>query len=64
MQLHVRKNGQVLSGVPAFIALWHGMPRYSCLARTISLPRIRQVATVIYDRLLAPALCLIAPRAA
>jgi len=55
-RLHVLKDGHVISGVPAFIALWREMPRYRWLARFVSIPGVMQVAAVIYDRLLAPAL--------
>ena len=34
-RLHVRKNGQVYDGIPAFIALWQDMPRYRWLARVV-----------------------------
>jgi predicted DCC family thiol-disulfide oxidoreductase YuxK len=56
MRLHVFKDGHVLSGVPAFMALWEEMPRYRWLARAVGLPGIRQLATFVYDRILAPAL--------
>lgn len=55
-RLHLRADGQVLAGVPAFVALWSRMPRYRWLARLIGLPGIRVAAGLIYDRLLAPAL--------
>jgi predicted DCC family thiol-disulfide oxidoreductase YuxK len=55
-RLHVRKGGRVLSGVAAFIALWRAMPRYAVLARIVALPGLRQIAGVIYERVLAPRL--------
>jgi predicted DCC family thiol-disulfide oxidoreductase YuxK len=55
-RLHVRRGEQLLSGVDAFIALWSALPRYRWLAKVVGTPGIRQVATVIYDRALAPAL--------
>lgn len=55
-RLHVRKDGRVLSGVAAFIALWREMPRYRWLARIVALPGLRQIAGVIYERILAPRL--------
>lgn len=55
-RLHVRKNGKILSGIPAFIAIWRDMPRYRWLARIVSLPGIYRIAVCIYDYLLAPAL--------
>lgn len=53
-RLHVVQNGQVLSGIPAFIALWRQMPRYRWIARMVALPGIRQAATLVYDHILAP----------
>ncbi|MEO0390529.1 MAG: DUF393 domain-containing protein [Pseudomonadota bacterium] len=55
-RLHVRKDGQVYAGIPAFLVLWSDMPRYRWLARLIGLPVIRQVASAVYDYVLAPAL--------
>ncbi|MEM9637243.1 MAG: DUF393 domain-containing protein [Pseudomonadota bacterium] len=55
-QLHVRKDGHLLTGVPAFVALWESLPRYRWLARLVQLPGVFQTATWIYDRLLAPRL--------
>lgn len=53
-RLHVVQDGQVLSGIPAFIALWQQMPRYRWLARVVALPGIRQTAALVYDHVLAP----------
>jgi predicted DCC family thiol-disulfide oxidoreductase YuxK len=55
-RLHVRQEGRIRSGVAAFIALWRAMPRYAWLARIVALPGLRQVAGVIYERILAPRL--------
>ena len=55
-RLHVRKGDALLSGIPAFVELWQGMPRYRWLARFVSLPVIRGCAVFVYDKLLAPAL--------
>lgn len=55
-QLHVLKNGEVLAGIDAFIALWQEMPRYRWLAGLVSLRVIRPLAGLVYDRLLAPLL--------
>lgn len=55
-RLHVLEDGRLLSGIPAFLALWRQMPRYRWLARVVGLPGIRQVATLVYDRALAPAI--------
>lgn len=55
-RLYLRKDGALLSGIPAFLVLWSDMPRYRWLARIVGLPGIRQIACLIYDRLLAPIL--------
>jgi predicted DCC family thiol-disulfide oxidoreductase YuxK len=56
-RLHVRlPDGAILSGVPAFRALWMEMPRYRLLARAVGLPGLRQLAALVYNRVLAPAL--------
>jgi predicted DCC family thiol-disulfide oxidoreductase YuxK len=55
-RLHVRKDGEILSGVPAFIALWREIPRYRWLARVVSFPGIYQLASAVYDYVLAPLL--------
>lgn len=55
-RLHVRKDGQVFVGVPAFIALWQSLPRYRWLARLVSLPGIHMFAHWIYEGVLAPVL--------
>ena len=53
-RLHVLHEGQVTSGIPAFLVLWAQMPRYRWLARVVGLPGIRQVASAAYDFVLAP----------
>lgn len=53
-RLHVLKDGALLSGIPAFIALWQEMPRYRWLARVVRWPILNQIACVTYDRVLAP----------
>lgn len=55
-RLHVRYGAQVLAGLPAFLALWAALPRWRWLARLVGLPGVRQVAGVVYDHALAPAL--------
>ena len=55
-RLYVIRDGALLSGLPAFVALWSEMPRFRWLARLVSLPLVRPVARVTYDRVLAPAL--------
>ena len=55
-RLHVVQDGRLLSGVAAFVALWREMPRFRWLARLVSLPGVRQVAEVVYEGALGPAL--------
>ena len=55
-RLHVRKDGRVLSGVDAFLALWQALPRYRWIARIVALPGLRQAAHLVYERVLAPRL--------
>ena len=53
-RLHVLKDGEVHSGIPAFILLWQDMPRYRWLARVVSLPGVHGLACAAYDYVLAP----------
>lgn len=53
-RLYVMKDGQMFSGIPAFIVLWQDMPRYRWLARLIALPGLNRLACVTYDYVLAP----------
>jgi predicted DCC family thiol-disulfide oxidoreductase YuxK len=55
-RLHVVRDGELLAGLPAFVALWEEMPRFRWLARVVSLPLVRPVASAVYERVLAPAL--------
>ncbi len=53
-RLHVLKNGELLQGIPAFIALWEEMPRYRKLATFVRLPGVFHLACAMYDHVLAP----------
>ncbi len=53
-RLHVVKDGRLLAGIPAFLALWEAMPRFRWLARAVRLPGIRQAAGLVYEGVLAP----------
>lgn len=53
-RLYVLKGGVMTSGIPAFLILWRDMPRYRWLARIVSVPGIRQLASFLYDWVLAP----------
>lgn len=55
-RFHVVRDGTLLSGVPAFAALWDTMPRLRWLARLVRLPGIRGVTAWGYDRVAAPLL--------
>lgn len=55
-RLHVVQDGQVISGIPAFAALWEDVPRLRWLARLVRLPVVGGLANGVYDHLLAPAL--------
>ena len=55
-RLHVRHDGQIISGFPAFLILWRALPRLRWLARLLSLPVLRQIAELGYDHIAAPLL--------
>jgi predicted DCC family thiol-disulfide oxidoreductase YuxK len=55
-RLHVVEDGKLLAGVAAFVALWRATPGFRWLAAVVGLPGVRQVAGVVYERILAPAL--------
>lgn len=55
-RLHVMRDGELLSGLAAFRAIWSGLPRWRWLARLTGLPVLNTVLTVLYDRLAAPLL--------
>ncbi len=53
-RLYVIHNGDLTSGIEAFLVLWAQMPRYRLLGRIIGLPVIKQLASLTYDNVLAP----------
>ena len=55
-RLHARQNGAILSGLPAFQALWAELPRWRWLARLTALPLIRPATAALYDHIAAPLL--------
>jgi predicted DCC family thiol-disulfide oxidoreductase YuxK len=55
-RLHVRKDGEIYSGVPAFIILWKDIPQMRWLAKIVSLPGVHKLACLTYDYVLAPLL--------
>ena len=52
-RLHVLHRGQVLSGIPAFRALWGEIPHLQWLARLTGRPFIGAAAVTLYNQLLA-----------
>ncbi|AXI47728.1 DUF393 domain-containing protein [Sulfitobacter sp. SK012] len=55
-RLHVRQDGQVYAGLPAFIVLWREIPRMRRIAKFFALPGVNRVAAWVYNTLLAPVL--------
>ena len=55
-RLHVISDGKVIHGLPAFQKLWAEMPRYKILAAATNFPIVREIAALVYDRILAPLL--------
>ena len=53
-RLYVLHEDKLTSGIPAFLVLWAQMPKYRWLGRIVGLPGIRQVASALYDFVLAP----------
>lgn len=55
-RLHVRHDGQIYAGIPAFIVLWQKIPQMRWLARFVSLPGVYRASCLLYDYILAPIL--------
>src|SRR6056297_3929714 len=55
-RLHVLRDGRLLAGVPAFLALWSELPKLRWLARLVGLPGVRHLAVLVYEGALAPLL--------
>ena len=55
-RLHVVQDGQLISGVDAFLVIWRKLPRTKWLARVVDRPVLRPVAGWVYNRILAPVL--------
>ncbi|MBG1231818.1 thiol-disulfide oxidoreductase DCC family protein [Aestuariivirga litoralis] len=53
-RLYVLHQGTLTSGIPAFLVLWAQMPKYKWLVRIVDVPGVKQVASVVYDFVLAP----------
>ena len=56
-RLHARRgDGTVVSGFPAFLAIWRGLPGWRHVARVAALPGLRHAVGILYDRVGAPVL--------
>ncbi|WP_417205534.1 thiol-disulfide oxidoreductase DCC family protein [Antarctobacter sp.] len=55
-RFHVIHDGVLLSGMPAFVALWDQMPRLRWLAWLVRRPGLRQLTVALYDHLVGPML--------
>lgn len=55
-RLHLRRDGTVIAGLPAFAELWAALPGTRWLARLVTWRPLRPLAAGLYDRVLAPAL--------
>jgi predicted DCC family thiol-disulfide oxidoreductase YuxK len=53
-RLYVLHEGALTSGIPAFLVLWAQMPKYRWLGRIFGLPGVKQIASALYDHVLAP----------
>lgn len=53
-RLYVLHKGSLTSGIPAFLVLWAQMPKYKWLANVVGLPGVKQIASAVYDHVLAP----------
>lgn len=47
-------DGRIISGIPAFAAIWAALPGMGWMARLVMLPVIRPLADLAYNRLAAP----------
>lgn len=61
-RFHVVQDGQLFVGLDAFVLLWREMPRFSMLARFVSLPVVRPLANWLYEWVAAPVLFLMHKR--
>lgn len=56
-RMHVAApNGEVASGVDAFLAIWRRLPNYRWLAALVALPGIRQLCSAAYEWVAVPLL--------
>ncbi|MEM9967620.1 MAG: DUF393 domain-containing protein [Pseudomonadota bacterium] len=55
-RFHVRKEGKIYSGIPAFVVLWRDIPQFVWLSKLVNLPVVHWTAVKVYDYILAPVL--------
>ena len=55
-RIHIRHDGELIDGMPAFIIIWSQIPQYQLLARLLSRPVIRPLTVKLYDYVAAPLL--------
>jgi predicted DCC family thiol-disulfide oxidoreductase YuxK len=56
-RMHARlPDGQIVSGIPAFAAIWRALPGTGWLAWLVERPVLRGIADVLYNRVAAPLL--------
>lgn len=49
-------DGRIVSGIPAFAAIWRALPRIGWLARVVEWPGVNRLADFAYNRIAAPLL--------
>jgi predicted DCC family thiol-disulfide oxidoreductase YuxK len=49
-------DGRIVSGIPAFAAIWRRLPGMRWMARLVELPGVRGAADLMYNRVAAPIL--------
>ena len=48
-RLHVKKNGEIISGARAFLLVWKNIPKYKFLYSIFKLPIIFQIFSLCYE---------------
>ncbi len=48
-RLHVIEDGNIYSGVKAFIVMWDKIPKYRWASKLITLPAIYHISVIIYE---------------
>ena len=55
-QLHARRDGNLIIGVNAFVAIWQILPYFRVLALIIDFKPIKAFSSLVYRQVLAPLL--------